>query len=77
MHETYLLSFLVLLVYFFVSSDTSDLAAMLVLRLQVFVLNRYLFVRSYWIYRKISKELKVAGFDPPPFYFVPIQHRDS
>ena len=75
MYKTYLFSFAILAVYFFVSPDTTELSMLLLVRVQTFVLNCNLFIRSYWIYRKIAKELRAAGLEPPPFSFVPIQYR--
>lgn len=49
----------------------------LVLKIQTFILDVRLLASSYWMYLKISRELRAIGLEPPKFQYIPIQERSD
>lgn len=47
------------------------------LRLKTVCLNLVLMASSYWLYLRLSRELKSFGLEPPAFHFIPIEDRQS
>ena len=45
-------------------------------QIQILVLNYYLMIKAYLIYRRIAFEMGKIGLPRPPFRFTPIWQRD-
>lgn len=69
--------FSVAIVCFFYADELYELVFALGLRLKLFFLNLTLRVWSYWIYLKLSRDLKMMNLPVPAFNFIPIQDRKN
>jgi hypothetical protein len=55
--------------------DAMNIVNYLLLKTRVFVLNSWLYLRSYLAYRKLSRDLSALGLESPPFFFIKIEDR--
>ena len=64
-----------ILVCVFYQDDIYDRLAWLDLNGQVFLMNCQMFFRSWLLHRKLAKDFRSLGLEPPKFRFVKIQDR--
>lgn len=75
--DTSFLFYVVLLfgfIYFY--QELIELSFLAQLRCQLFYINCNLFVRSWFLHRKLSKDLRQVGIQPPEFKFTKVQDRN-
>lgn len=74
--DTSFLVYIILLfgfIYYY--QELLEVSILAQLRCQLFCINCSLFIRSWLLHRKLSKDLRRVGIQPPEFKFTKVQDR--